>query len=543
MSRRKNEEDVGYGDSLDWEYKTRRLADATVRFDDCGNRTVAVEIVNAAKRLFFHSPPNSVESAIANVRVLLQAVTKPAVGSTSVQGWNDALISSLRQRATGTSSRHTRYKLCSLILREIARERGEAVVLRNPFPMGEKTLPLADPESVRKTLLCARRDVARFWSRFTADDSHEDWAIIERARDLARRNGGFLPHFEDTAPLRHEFVRWIQWLNYHRPEPIGRRTLEPYCYATPRALLAIIILIVHRLAGNVDSVVSLRRDCLREIPDPVYGSRFILTMAKPRARRDLQYRLLDSGRLSVPSLIRMALALTEPLVPLADQSHRHLLFLTSTHRGQSLPFLLVSKHFKAYLEAANISPPFTLQSVRPTQIVKTYTDTGDPFRAKHEAKHANLSQTMGYLRRHEVAQFDESIIADTQDDMFHREIRAADSASPEHHADAVLPSHTCLDPAHPEHADVENGLCMNLLWPLNDRHFVMPLEPKPVAFLLRDYAALKEAQRTVSSDRFNALYRTKMLLIEQQYLPQITESLADTARALVPSLPAALTLS
>jgi hypothetical protein len=542
MLRREGGADVGYGDSLEWRYKNRHLSEAIVRFEDHGHRVRAVEVVNAAKRLFLHSPPNSVENAIANVRVLLRAIPEDA-DDMSMSEWDAALITALQKRQTSASSRHSRYKVGSLILRELARARGETVTFRNPFRKDSEPIPLADPEAVRKALNLARRDVGFYWTRFTADSSSEDWPIIERTRDFARKNGGPLPQFDRKTELSREFAAWLDGVNRERPERVGRRTLEPYCYATTNALLAIIFLIVHRLAGNVDSVVSLTRDCLHEIPDPIYGSRFILTMEKRRANRDLQYRLLDTGRFSVPSLIRMALALTEPLVHVADSDHRHLLFLTATHFHYARPFIRVSRHFSESLAAAKISPTFTLQSLRPTRIVKTYTDTGDPFRAKHEAKHTNLSQTMEYLRRREVAQFDETIIADTQGSLLAGDAGGRTPPALEANDAASLPSHTCLDPAHPEHAELENGLCMNLIWPLNDRHFVLPLEPRPVAFLLRDLAALKDAQRSTSSERFKTLYRPKMLLIEQQYLPQIDSELAAAAKALIPSLPPAVKLT
>jgi hypothetical protein len=542
MSQSNGAVDIGYVDSLEWSYANPRLNRSTIHFEEYGNPAITVEIVNAAKRLFMHSSPHTIEAAIDSARIMLAAIAAHANGSLSVAEWDAALVSALRRKTVKASTRNSRYKICSLILREVARGRGQSIRLRNPFRPDSTPVPLANATSVRRAVNLARRDVALLWSRFTADSSAEDWPIIERARAFARRNGGVLPGFKRQTPLSVEFNRWVHQLNYHRTQRVGRRVLAHYCYATSEALIPIIFLIVHRLAGNVESVVALRRDCLREMPDPIYGSRFLVTMEKRRANRDLHYRLLDSNRFSVPSLIRMALTLTEPLVPLATPEHRHLLFLAPSHHRDVTSMHSIARMFPAYLAAAKISPGFTLQSLRPTRIVKTYTDTGDPFRARHEAKHANLSQTMEYLRRHEVEQFDESIIADTQGEMFERKA-SHDASAPNELRDASLPSHTCLDPAHPEHAEIENGLCMNLLWPLNDRHFVMPLEPRPVAFLLRDYAALKEARRNIPADRFDALYRPKMLLIEQQYLPQLSSSLTDAATALISSLPLALRLT
>jgi hypothetical protein len=64
----------------------------------------------------------------------------------------------------------------------------------------------------------------------------------------------------------------------------------------------------------------------------------------------------------------------------------------------------------------------------------------------------------------------------------------------------------------------------------------MPRTPRNVAFLLRDYFALKEAQLKMPAAQF-AKYAPKLRYIERFYLPDISDELFSKAVKLIETLP------
>jgi hypothetical protein len=59
----------------------------------------------------------------------------------------------------------------------------------------------------------------------------------------------------------------------------------------------------------------------------------------------------------------------------------------------------------------------------------------------------------------------------------------------------------------------------------------------PVALLLRDYAALVEAEMSLPAARFAKLYAPRKRIIENNVLPLIDGDLRIAAEAIIPSLP------
>jgi hypothetical protein len=102
---------------------------------------------------------------------------------------------------------------------------------------------------------------------------------------------------------------------------------------------------------------------------------------------------------------------------------------------------------------------------------------------------------------------------------------------------AITASHTCRNVFDPEKPKDRHGFCASFLWPYNDVHFILQFEPRAVAFFLRDYEALCEAEKSLSPERFQKLYAAKKRLIELDYLPQIGEDLLREASELAAALP------
>jgi hypothetical protein len=422
----------------------------------------------------------------------------------------------------------------------VARNRRQAYhPCRNPFLKVRGTdLPFIEPATQDKLLKHARADALRLYNEFI-DPPVEYVPFIEEARALAEANGGFFPRCKGklSRPIEHEANRLAQRA-YRR---CGMTVSKLMFYLHPAAadLMPFFILITHALAGNVDSVSMLRRDAMTPFENPLTGKRCKIVLEKPRAGGSLpDYQVADAGTLSVPWLFRAVLRMTEPLVPLARPELKHLLFISAIVQREVAPIvgLLRYNAMNIFLRTHSL-PPVTLQAIRPTRLITDYKKHRDIFRTQAIARQKSPSTTILYLDHTLAQEADDVLIAGVQGDIQQNRIGAG--ATQKTRVPAMhLPSHTCSHPSDPTKEHDANGICVNLLWPLNDRHFIMPLEPRPVAFLLRDYQELCEAQLRLPAARF-ARYAPKKRYIEEHYLPSIDEPLREAALALIPTLPKA----
>jgi len=173
--------------------------------------------------------------------------------------------------------------------------------------------------------------------------------------------------------------------------------------------------------------------------------------------------------------------------------------------------------------------------MRRARAVDDYDRHGNPYRTQKLLRHSNPGTTFEYLNSIVSVENDEIAIADAQKRVF----AVQHSLKTHEKESAQLPSHLCLDPRDASKPKDENGLCVSYMWPFNDIHFIFLLEPKPVAYFLRDYYALCEAEKILPHERFQKLYAAKKRKMEDDYLPLIDDVLFAEASALIPSLPPA----
>jgi hypothetical protein len=176
-----------------------------------------------------------------------------------------------------------------------------------------------------------------------------------------------------------------------------------------------------------------------------------------------------------------------------------------------------------------------MRMFRPTRAINDYERHRDPWRTKELLHHISLSTTIPYLNNIVSREVDEALVAETQATMLTSTTRSQPTGDAAR--SASLPSHTCKEPESSIHGHDQNGLCINFLWPLNSRNFVLSLEPRPVAFLLREYQALCEARLRLPTARFEKVWGPALRLITDRYLPQIDASLHQAAELLIPELP------
>jgi hypothetical protein len=304
------------------------------------------------------------------------------------------------------------------------------------------------------------------------------------------------------------------------------------------SLAPFLVLLLKELAGNVSAVCLMERDCMTLKSDPFRGQRWFVEAYKARAKRVLQYDFANTGTLSVPWLIKAVGAMTEPLLPFVEPEFRKYLFIGVTWLRTVQPLYTSKPHnvFNSYKKAKGLPGGVNLSMFRAAETLDEFERTGDPLRAKARARHGSLRTTKHYLDHPSAHVRDGRTIAVAQ-----RSFLKGDEPVDREALSAVTEqvngnSHACTDPSYSAHGTDVDGFCANLLWPLNSSHFVFRFEPRPVAFLLRDYDALLDARKRLPPARFAKRHGAKLRLIEDLLL-EVEPALQEAGRALIPAIP------
>ncbi len=530
--------DLGYDESsISWTWKSPQHQPRTTVFE----KELALmgphflELLNAAKRLRSHGRPSSIQHAIGAIRRTSEAVAAhPDPKPSAPENWANALEVLLRASASSEHAKWATFNHASGIFREVARKRGYSLRLRNRF---SRKRAITDIAIVQKDALGvivsqARADALRYFNEFVSPDQ-EIADLLKDGAALARENRGVLPSSDEATGEIGRFVRRC------RKRGVSLRKVERLMYATEKSIIPFLLLITYALAGNVDSVSLMRLDCMTSFVNPLLGRRRSLKLDKPRSGEIPPYSVAERGTLSTPWLIDAVRKMNESVRPYARPEDSNFLFLCVTGQGniRVLHSSLRWDAFRRYIRDKCPSVPTTtaMRMFRPTRAINDYERHRDPWRTKDLLHHSSLSTTIPYLDNIVSREVDEVLVADSQATMLTSIARSkptGDEALP-----ASLPSHTCKEPESPIHGHDQNGLCVNFLWPLNSRYFVLSLEPRPVAFLLREYQALCEARLRLPTARFEKVWGPELRLITDRYLPQIDAKLRQAAELLIPELP------
>jgi len=419
------------------------------------------------------------------------------------------------------------------IIAEALRPLGQALefdswpLLRRPKPADIK--PELLDEEVSALLAAAREEVDRIWSDFQLCKSAEASPLMMRIADIAYKNGGILPQLHSPADgkrkgLARDLYNIHDNEQYHGRKP-SSRTWHSWLYATTESIIPFLILLVFGLAGNVMSVVEAKRDLLNTKDDLIRGRRAIVSFKKRRARRILSYSFKDSGKYSVPSLVRQVLELTAPLVAHVPTHQRDRLFLVyslSGHRkgldhgavaplDAGLATLNLKKFAKRHglkgSDGADLQ--ITFDMLRPTRINRAFRKTGSILVAKSVAKHRRISTTLAYLKRQQTIQRNRVMLADIQGELVDTALTSLEPlASPFQGATAMAPERNCSDPYRKPAGD-SGVLCPDWNYTLTNPNLIVPPEPQFLAALLRDRDAYEEARLNVPLERFEKLWASR----------------------------------
>ena len=525
--------DVGYGRSVEWEWNGEDHLPRKTSFDPehalIGDRLI--DILNAAKRLYRYSPGTTVRTMIYTLRVLATAMSRYARDSEVVQNWAEALIKHLSaDEKKGQRTRWGTVNAASAVLKEVARAKRQEVTIRNPFDRySRKRTVMPRGQEMDKVLQQARRDVAAYMQRCRKPPA-EHARYVERAKAIARDAGGILPHSSSG-----EAQRLLQ--NWRKNTGLSLGYLTGYLYPSAKDLAPFLVLITHALAANVDSIAYMRRDAITSFVHPAYGECHSLKLEKPRAGDISPYLLRGSGTMSVASLIKFVLEMTSQLVRIAEPQHRIFAFLVVAEDKREVSLVLGVRRANAirrYL-AKNGLPSFQLRSLRGARAVDDFSKHRDPFRVRRLLKQRDVAVTLQYLDAESTYDADPALVADVQSEILSSHKQRAPAASV---VSAVqLPSHKCADPLGSDKPRDQSGLCAGVAFPFNDRHFILDLSPRPIAFLLREYAALCEARNNIPPQRFAKAYAARLTLIERDALPLVGPELRAKAEAILETLP------
>lgn len=536
--------DFGYDHSITWTHRTPRMTERTASFEfeaSLIGEDDLVDILNAAKRLYQYG--RSCEGAIHAVRLLALAISQLKVARRKYEAWNLSAINVIKHLSLAEGSKWRECQRTQAIIVEAARFAGLPLQVINPFrKLQTKAKPLHDAGEMEALIEIAKLDARRYFNDFKAAQKDEASELVLEAKALAHRNGGLLPFETDGGPFAEDARKLRTRVSARISDLIEapNRYLARHLYATMESLIPFVVLLLKELAGNVSPVCTLQRDCMKRKSDPIRGDRWIVEADKRRADRTLQYSFADEGEFSVPWLIRAVQEMTQPLLPSVAEEFRSYLFIGDSWCRTVQPMFVSKPHnvFNSYKKTRGLSTAISLSQLRPREIVDEYVRSKDPRKARARAQHQRWRETMRYVDHPAPSNIDAAMLADAQ-------MRMLESRTPKPFQNDVTPeempleSHVCLDPRYPKHGLDSDGFCAHLLWPLNDRHFVLRHEPRPIALLMREEAALLDARRRLPIERFNKLYLARFKLVQRELL-EVSPELLDAARLLLPTLPPGL---
>jgi hypothetical protein len=471
--------DIGYDpSSLSWTFVGPHKVMKTCSFESehslVGER--AIRLLNAAKRISQYDSGATIQGIVGAIRKCVAAICTYAANSDSPEEWAAALAMHLRSiESLAENSRWGVFDRANRVMSEVARYERKPYRVSNRFVQGRTTSPELVTQEHQATLVrCAKRDAWEYVKRFRSP-VQDHVPFIEAARDLASRANGL---FIITEPRSAEHRLYEKWC---RTTKLGIRELTGYLYPSGEHLVSILILLVHELAGNADSVSLMRRDAMMPFVHPAYGECHKLTLEKPRAGSIGPYQLRGNGTLSVAWLINAVLETTQSVVEAALPAHRNYAFLINTGHGRVRPMIGYHRFFnvREYHKRIGLEP-VTLPQLRHTRGIDEYNRTGDVFRVKRLLNQSSITTTLHYLDPLLTHDTNAAGIADVQQRML-----VTPPTTPrikKNGLPASAGSHGCLNPQDPTKDHYQQGFCATFLWPFNDRHFAFDFSPRPVAF-------------------------------------------------------------
>ena len=340
--------------------------------------------------------------------------------------------------------------------------------------------------------------------------------------------------------------------------------LRSYVTATPRTLAPLIVSIMAQLGGNVDAIRNLTVDCMSV--DKIDEKFALIEWDKPRAGpapNGTQRKWRDrTKRYGAPSLITLALKMTESLRPLTNGDDSNRIFICTAVSGHSpgtrvIAYAMLQRAARSFLEdaRARISewnkehpeqmreqiPEFDLREIRSSVGLEHYLASGGDIRSAQQAlNHRNVSTTIGYVAGPVARDRNVQILAEIQRQLIEdalstnaaeRQSQPDDADTTEHTAAPAF-SHGCRAPAH-----ARGALCSHFQQCLDCPGLVIPKTARHLAKLLKAKEAFEDAKARLHPKRWDWLYARSYTTLTQRILPQFPDDMRDEALELMSTLP------
>lgn len=498
-------------------------------YDWIGKRIFA--LIRAAKDVVAATNrPETIRNAQYGVALLCRAIRASEITVTDLEGYHRAALRYIRQAAWADATRWNACRTTNAILTRCARDVGNEIRFTNPFPKGKSHVAVPAADELKSFRLTIRAHALQIYDEFTNRSRGPYSDLISEAQGLILKNGGLLPPAEDRQVFRFlariyrrtgkamDQGRWHYW-------DVARRF-----YPTAQSIMPFVILLIDGLAANVDAIETLHLDAMTKKEDILRGSTFRIELDKPRSGGSVFYGVRDSGILSIPWVFNFLREYTAPIRDLVPAPQRHFLLLMKTDNAslpKAMPAVTMYQAYKSYRAGFRLPWNIPLNSLRHANALEEFERSFDPMRVRRKLKHVSLDTSIKYIEGRRAVELDQAAIAEAQASF----AKGANRKRASTVRGVRLPSHTCANPTTGSGDKERNGICSGILWPLNDEHFIMTYDARSVAFLLRDYEALKEARRRLPDARFNEAYASRLKIIEEVYIPVAMQDRQLIARA------------
>ena len=316
-----------------------------------------------------------------------------------------------------------------------------------------------------------------------------------------------------------------------------------------------------QLAGNVEPILNLTRDCVR--PDPHQTEKVQIEWVKPRAGltpESVQKVSFDrTGKYVAPRLIDDLQMLTHPLLPRVSASDQNSLFICGCARTKTygpMPYNQIAWRVKPFLMkcAARIQawnrenprrqqkallPEFELRDLRGSVATRAFLEyDGDIRRPQRLLNHKSPDTTEGYIKGPSTDDRNWRIFKWIQQSyMDHLCGQGATEDAPPQPAGRASASmyNDCRDPMLPSAG--KPRLCPHFQKCTDCPNLLVPTGAEQFAKLLRVKEALEVARAEQDPARWNWLYSESYWTLNKVILPKFPEELEPEARAIAANLP------
>jgi hypothetical protein len=455
-------------------------------------------------------------------------------------------------RRVATKTVYNNYKLAERLAQEALRVRGRALrKRRNPVPgIGRAAMPKEhrEPQGFIRLLACAKQDVHEVWQQWSERDNMDLTTPLGRSVKYFQDNhaGIVVPQFTSTISKGHSKLHWdLQQCG--GVEVVARRL-----HATMDSLTPFLLLVSYYTAANVQALETFTRNCMS--PDPLLERTMRISWWKGRTTYEQTATRTDNGFFSAPSLIRMVLELTSPLLPHVPPHDANRLFLVRADgkhgklaaASYQMWYTAVKRFIKRHgiQDLEGVPLYFRRDMIRPTVLTTILRETKSPIATMHVANHRNLQTTWQYVVEPLTDELLDATIASAQMSMLNtlKNSPPAKTSKPGarrtvSYGKAKGRSNDCSDPTNGPGGTKPGELCPAWLYPFNDPSLIIPPEPKYVAEVLRHRDSLLAIRKVTQKAKFEMVYLPALSIIENRILPRMPKEILREAQNLLATLP------